>query len=113
MINDKFSNPRVIIVQKIYSKYLNKDSEIIFSKHRYKKFIKDVTLGTLERKELIEETIDNYLSNDMNLLRTEKLLIVLLHAAISIIVPTDPIPVTAYVEVTPTVGADPNPTFGA
>tara|TARA_B100001123_G_C14911139_1_gene867848 strand:- start:138 stop:530 length:393 start_codon:yes stop_codon:yes gene_type:complete len=82
MKNDKFSNPRVIIVQKIYSKYLNKDSEIIFSKHRYKKFIKDVTLGTLERKELIEETIDNYLSNDMNLLRTEKLLIVLLHAAI-------------------------------
>ena len=82
MKNDKFSNPRVIIVQKIYSKYINKDSEIVFSKHRYKKFIKDVTIGTLERKELIEETINTHIGNDMNLLRTEKLLIVLLHAAI-------------------------------
>ena len=35
-------NPRVIIIQKLYSYYLNKESEITFPKHRYKKFIKIV-----------------------------------------------------------------------
>jgi N utilization substance protein B len=39
-------------------------------------------LGTLERKELIEETIQQHLSKDLSKKRTEKLLIVLLHAAI-------------------------------
>ena len=80
--NEAPRNPRVIIVQKLYSQELNKKSELFFPKHRYKKFIKDVVLGTLERKELIEETIRQYLSKDLNIKRTEKLLIVLLHAAI-------------------------------
>ena len=75
-------NPRVIVVQKLYSHHLNKESEIIFPKHRYKKFIKDVVLGTLERKELIKETIQLHLGDDINFNRTEKLLIVLLQAAI-------------------------------
>ena len=59
-----------------------KKSELTFPKHRYKKFIKDVVLGTLERKELIEETIQQHLSKDLSEKRTEKLLIILLHAAI-------------------------------
>ena len=80
--NDALNNPRVIVVQKLYGHYLNKDSEITFSKHRYKKFIKDVVLGTLERKELIKETIQLHLGDDINFKRTEKLLIVLLEAAI-------------------------------
>ena len=46
-------NPRTIVVQKLYAHHLNKDSEITFPKHRYKKFIKDVVNGTIERKELI------------------------------------------------------------
>ena len=75
-------NPRVVVIQKLYGHHLNKDSEITFSKHRYKKFIKDVVLGTLERKELIEETIQQHLSKDLSKKRTEKLIIVLLHAAI-------------------------------
>jgi N utilization substance protein B len=61
---------------------LNKKSELTFPKHRYKKFIKDVVLGTLERKELIEETIQQHLSKDLSEKRTGKLLIILLHAAI-------------------------------
>ena len=80
--NEALQNPRVIVVQKLYAQEFNKGSELTFPKHRYKKFIKDVVLGTLERRELIEETIQLHLGEDISLKRTEKLLIVLLHAAI-------------------------------
>ena len=80
--NEALRNPRVIVVQKLYAQEFNKQSELTFPKHRYKKFIKDVVLGTLERKELIEGTIQQHLSADLSIKRTEKLLIVLLHAAI-------------------------------
>ena len=79
---DLKKNPRLIIIQKLYSKYLNSDTKIEFSKHRFKKFIKDVVLGTLERKELIEEIISSHLKEDINLKRTDKLVIILLHASI-------------------------------
>jgi len=82
MHNETLQNPRVIVVQKLYAQEFNKKSELTFPKHRYKKFIKDIVLGTLERKELIEETIQQHLSKDLSKKRTEKLLIVLLHAAI-------------------------------
>ena len=36
---------------------MNPDEEIIYPKNQYKKYIKDVVSGTLERRELIEETI--------------------------------------------------------
>ena len=76
------SNPRLIIIQKLYSHYINKEEVIKFKKNRYKKFIKDVVFGTLERKELIEESIQKYLSKDINIKRTETMLIIFLHAAI-------------------------------
>ena len=82
MHNEAFQNPRVIVVQKLYAQEINKKINITFPKHRYKKFIKDVVFGTLERKELIEETIQQHLGEDLNLKRTEKLLVILLHAAI-------------------------------
>jgi len=82
MKKEALMNPRVIIVQKLYAQDLNKDSKIDFPKHRYKKFIKDVVKGTIERKELIQETINLHLKEDINMKRTEKLLIVMLHAAI-------------------------------
>ena len=80
--SDLKNNPRVIIIQKLYGKYLNSDYEIEFPKHRFKKFIKDIVLGCLERKELIEETILVHLKKDIDIKRTEKLIIILLHAAI-------------------------------
>ena len=80
--NEALQNPRVIVIQKLYSKNLNSESEIKFPKHRFKKFIKDVVLGSLERKELIEETISLHLNKDIDIKRTEKLVIILLHAAI-------------------------------
>lgn len=75
-------NPRVIVIQKLYAQEFNKECKLTFSKHRYKKFIKNVVLGTLERKVLIEETIQQHLGEDLSLKRTEKLLVVFLYAAI-------------------------------
>ena len=48
----KKNNPRVIIIQKLYSKYYNNEVELNFPKHRFKKFIKDVVNGTIERDDV-------------------------------------------------------------
>ena len=42
------NNPRVIIIQKLYGKFYNEDNDLDFPKHRFKKFIKDIVLGTIE-----------------------------------------------------------------
>ena len=75
-------NPRIIVVQKLYTQHLNKDSEITFPKHRYKKFIKDVVNGTIERKELIQNLMDKELKNDINENRTELIIKLMIMAAI-------------------------------
>ena len=79
---DLKEKPRVIIIQILYAKNFNFQSEIKFPKHRFKKFIKDIVLGSLERKELIDETIKLHLSEDIDFKRTEKLIIILLQAAV-------------------------------
>ena len=78
----KNPSPRIRIIQKIYNSLMNPNSEIEYPKNQYKKFIKDVVTGTLERSELIEETINNHLGNDINLKKTDKLLKIILFAAI-------------------------------
>ena len=78
----KNSSPRVKIIQKIYSYLLNPDEEIIYSKNQYKKYIKDVVSGTLERIELIEETVIKSLQQDINLQKTDKILKIILFAAV-------------------------------
>ncbi len=80
--NEAQNNPRVIIVQKLYSYYLNKDSEIIFPKHKFKKFIKDVINGSIERRELIQSLMDDKLKDDINENKTELLLKIMIKAAI-------------------------------
>jgi len=67
-------NPRIIVVQKLYSYFLNKESELIFPKHRYKKFIKDTVLGTIEREELLLENLKTILKDEFNLSRTDLIL---------------------------------------
>ena len=52
-------NPRVIAIQKIYGKFYNKEEDLVIGKHRFKKFIKDVVNGTIERDEIISEEINN------------------------------------------------------
>ena len=80
--NGALSNPRVIVIQKLYGHHLNKDSEIFFSKHRYKKFIRDVVNGTIERKELIQDLMDKELSEDINENKTELIIKLMIMAAI-------------------------------
>ena len=48
------NNPRVIIIQKLYGEYFNKEENLTFPKHRFKKFIKDVVNGTIERDDVIK-----------------------------------------------------------
>ena len=84
MDQKKFKNPspRIKIIQKIYNSLMNPGTKIEFPKNQYKKFIKDVVTGTLERSELIEEKIIQYLNNDINLKKTDKLLKIILFAAV-------------------------------
>ena len=78
----KISSPRVKVVQKLYSALVNPNSQIDYPKSQYKKFIKDVVTGTLERSELIEETINSHLNDDIDLKKTDKLLKIILFAAL-------------------------------
>ena len=75
-------NPRVIVVQKLYGHHLNKDSELIFPKHKYKKFIKDVVNGTIERKEYIQNLMDKELKDDINENKTELMIKLMIMAAL-------------------------------
>ena len=82
MENEARQNPRVIAIQKLYGHHLNKGSEIFFPKHRYKKFIRDVVNGTIERKELIQDLMDKELSEDINENKTELMIKLMIMAAI-------------------------------
>ena len=75
-------NPRIIVVQKLYGHHLNKDSELSFPKHKYKKFIKDVVKGTIERKELIQDLMKKELKDDINENKTELMIKLMIMAAI-------------------------------
>ena len=75
------NNPRVIIIQKLYSVLYNNDNKIEFPKHRFKKFIKDIVLGTIERNEIIVEELDKNLGENFNLFKLDKIFQVILKSA--------------------------------
>jgi len=85
-INDqdtpKKNNPRIIIIQKLYSKYYNNEAELNFPKHRFKKFIKDVVNGTIERDDVIHEEITNHLNEDLKISNLDKVFQVIIKSAI-------------------------------
>ncbi len=76
------NNPRVIVIQKLYGKYFNKDEDITFPKHRFKKFIKDVVNGTIERDNIINDEISNHLNSDLDLKKLDKVFQVIVKSAI-------------------------------
>jgi N utilization substance protein B len=78
----KNTSPRVKIIQKIYSSLMNPEEQIIYPKNQYRKYIKDVVSGTLERKDLIQETILDKLGDDIELEKTDKLLKIILFASV-------------------------------
>ena len=80
--NKKNVTPRVRVIQKLYGNSLNSDADIEYPKSQYKKFIKDVVQGTIERNDLIVETIKKYIPDDLDLKRTDKLLKIIIFAGI-------------------------------
>ena len=76
------NNPRVIIIQKLYGKFFNKEENLSIPKHRFKKFIKDVVFGTIERDEIINEEISKHLSTDLNLKKIDKVFQIIIKSAI-------------------------------
>ena len=75
-------SPRVIIIQKLYGKFFNEDENLTFPKHRFKKFIKDVVNGTIERNDLINEELGTHLKEDLNLSNLDKLFQVIIKCAV-------------------------------
>tara|TARA_B110001452_G_scaffold26500_1_gene20778 strand:+ start:804 stop:1208 length:405 start_codon:yes stop_codon:yes gene_type:complete len=75
-------SPRVIIIQKLYGNFFNNDKDLVFTKHRYKKFIKDVVLGTIERDEVIKEELSKHLSDDLELNNLDKVFQIIVKSAI-------------------------------
>tara|TARA_B110000902_G_C13737031_1_gene371316 strand:+ start:11 stop:412 length:402 start_codon:yes stop_codon:yes gene_type:complete len=82
MPSNKNITPRIRIIQKLYGSSLNADANIEYPKNQYKKFIKDVVQGTIERNDLILDTIKKYIPDDLDLKRTDKLLKIIIFAAI-------------------------------
>jgi len=76
------NNPRVIIIQKLYGKYFNNEEILTYPKHRFKKFIKDVVNGTVERDEVINDEIKNHLDKDLNMKKLDKVFQVIIKSAI-------------------------------
>ena len=76
------NNPRVIVIQKLYGKYFNKEENLTFPKHRFKKFIKDVVNGTIERDDVIKDEISNHLKLDLDIKKLDKVFQVIIKSAI-------------------------------
>ena len=75
------NNPRVIIIQKLYGKFFNDEEKLEFPKHRFKKFIKDIVSGTIERNEMLIDELDKNLGKDYKLKNLDKLFQVILKSA--------------------------------
>ena len=75
------NNPRVIIIQKLYGKFFNNEEKLVFPKHRFKKFIKDVVAGTIERDEILIEELDKKLGDQFRFNNLDKLFQVILKSA--------------------------------
>ena len=75
-------NPRVIIIQKLYGKFFNNEEILNYPKHRFKKFIKDVVNGTVERDDVINEEIKKHLDKDLNMKQIDKVFQVIIKSAI-------------------------------
>ena len=75
------NNPRVIIIQKLYGKFFNKEEELFFPKHRFKKFIKDIVSGTIERDDFISSELNKKLGVEFNFKNLDKVFQVILKSA--------------------------------
>ena len=75
------NNPRVIIIQKLYGKFYNEDDNLDFPQHRFKKFIKDLVTGTIERNDPILDELNTKLGDDFVFENLDKVFQTILKAA--------------------------------
>ena len=75
------NNPRVIIIQKLYGNLFNDNTQLDIPKHRFKKFIKDIVSGTIERNDIILEELEKNLGEKFSLNNLDKLFQVILKSA--------------------------------
>ena len=75
------NNPRVIIIQKLYGKFYNEDDNLNLTKHRFKKFIKAIVTGTIERNDLILDELNTKLGDDFVFENLDKVFQTILKAA--------------------------------
>ena len=75
------NNPRVIIVQKLYGNFFNGEVKLSFPKHRFKKFIKDIVTGTIERDEFLTEEIKKTFGDEFSIEKTDKIFQVILKSS--------------------------------
>ncbi len=75
------NNPRVIIIQKLYGRLFNNEDELTYPKHRFKKFIKDIVSGTIERNDVILNELDKSLGNEFAFNKLDKLFQIILKSA--------------------------------
>ena len=80
--NKKILSPRIRVIQKLYGSLINPDDIIDYPKSQYKKFIKDVVQGTIERDEIITDEIKNHLNQDVNLKNLDKVFQVIIKSAV-------------------------------
>ena len=66
------NNPRVIIIQKLYGRFFNDDEHLTYPKHRFKKFIKDIVSGTIERNDIILEELNKNLGDKFTYSKLDK-----------------------------------------
>ena len=75
------NNPRVIIIQKLYGNFFNGEVKLSFPKHRFKKFIKDIVTGTIERDEFLIEEIKKTFGDEFSIEKTDKVFQVILKSS--------------------------------
>jgi len=76
------NNPRLIIVQLLYSYFINNDELVFNFKNPYKKFIKKTCKGVVENSNLLDEKIKYYLDKKFNFKNFELIFLLILKSAI-------------------------------
>jgi len=79
---NKNNNPRLIIVQLLYSHFINNDKFMFNFKNPYKKFIKKTCKGVVENNGMLEEKIKYYLDKKFNFKNFELIFMLILKSAI-------------------------------
>ena len=75
------NNPRVIIIQKLYGSFYNNEEELTYPKHRFRKFIKDIVTGTIERNEIILEELKKNFGERLKINNLDKVFLIILKSA--------------------------------